>query len=701
METLLLYVLKSAAVLGLFYTAYQLLLKKETFFNANRVFLLMGLISATLLPLAVFTKTVWVDPQPQQQLSNADMALLMAAMQNQPAAQPDFQLNWLFIVLGIYAAGLLFFGIKLLADIYKVRRMLKGKNLVQDEGYKLVDSHDIEAPFSFFNYIVFNSAALQPQELESIISHEKVHSRQKHSLDMLVAQAYCILFWFNPLAWLYRKAISQNLEFIADAEAAVQVTDRTSYQKTMLRLSVQPQQIAIINHFYQSLIKKRIVMLNKQRSHRRNSWKFAVVLPLLAAFMMAFQVKTVAREKTDTKTITATPYGNDVQMLEITKDTDAEALKRIPSLFKEISGAEASFTNVTRNEKGEITGIRIEVKANDINRLYDVDGTEPISTIHIKVEKDGDTVKNIEITTGKVVNGEYTDTSGGTIIKGDTVITKKVRVIAAPLEPLEPLAPLAPPAKIAYGSNNGQNVAMNISNNTVVLINGKKQEKGAPVNIPQGQQISSVNVIKSKDAKKKYGKEAKDGAIEITTTKAANSHAMVVSPSKSFVYNLNSDEGPYIAEGTFNWSTDEMPDFEFEMNADDTNGAMRMLVLKKQMEEFSNMTKDAWKDFEGDDAALAERIKKVKEEVQKVKEKHYLIIKDREQSAADKEQANGDKADANAWKLEFFGQKIRMEMEKNRQEMEKARKEMERVRKQMDAERDKYKAERAKATRKA
>ncbi|MFP9100409.1 M56 family metallopeptidase [Flavobacterium sp. RHBU_24] len=593
MDTLLLYALKSSALLALFYLAYQLL-KKETFFNANRVFLLMGLISATLLPLAVFTKTIWVTPRPQQPLSNADMALLMAAMKNK-SAQPDFQLNWLYIVLGIYVAGMLFFGIKLLADIYKVRAMVKGKNLVRQERYKLVDSHDVEAPFSFFNYIVYNSNALQPQELESIISHEKVHSRQKHSVDMLAAQAYCILFWFNPVAWLYRKAISQNLEFIADAEAAIQVTDRTAYQKTMLRLSVQPQQIAIINHFYQSLIKKRIVMLNKQRSHRRNSWKFAVVLPLLAAFMMAFQVKTVAREKTGTKTITQTgdAKAKEVETLEITKDTGDDILKKYQDELS-AHGAEASFTNVNRNEQGEITGIRIEVKGNDINRLYDIDGTEPITTIYITVVKQSDAIKEIHISPSAPKTSKYLSDSGDYLTRGDTVIVTKRKVItspASPLTPLDPLAPLsaaAPPAKMGYSSGNGQNIAMNTSDNTLIVVNGVKQQKGEPVYIPHGQDISAVNVIKGKDAKKKYGKEAKDGAIEITTAGPQNGHVMVVRPDKAFTFEY---DAPMVTENSFSWSTGEMPDFDFEINADNIRATMDM-VLKNKMEIDMQMDTD-------------------------------------------------------------------------------------------------------------
>ncbi len=235
METLLLYPLKASVVLLVFFAAYHLLLKKETFFTSNRAFLLAGLITSALLPLVEYTKVIWVDAKPMQALTPAQIAYLATAMKQQAAQIPaEEPFNWWYVVASVYALGLAFFVIALFTDIFKIRKMLKGKAIVKQQPYKLVDSPAISSPFSFFNYIVYNSGVLAPQELESIISHEKVHSRQKHSLDMLLSQAYCILFWFNPIAWQYKKAIAQNLEFIADAEAMKQVADKTAYQKTML-----------------------------------------------------------------------------------------------------------------------------------------------------------------------------------------------------------------------------------------------------------------------------------------------------------------------------------------------------------------------------------------------------------------------------------------------------------------------------------
>ena len=169
--------------------------------------------------------------------------------------------------------------------------------LKRQADYKFVDTKENLAPFSFFNTL-FTIRLYTATELENILEHEKVHSDQNHTVDVLISRVFCIVFWFNPFVWLYKKAIFQNLEFIADSEATKKITDKKAYQITLLKITTQENCVAITNHFYQSLIKKRIVMLNKNQSKKRNSWKYAIVLPALVAFVIFFQVKVVAQEKT-------------------------------------------------------------------------------------------------------------------------------------------------------------------------------------------------------------------------------------------------------------------------------------------------------------------------------------------------------------------------------------------------------------------
>ena len=294
MEALILFIAKSAGLLTLFYCAYYFLLRKETFFNSNRWFLLAGLVTSVVLPFLVYSKTVWVDASP---ISNLNY---VTGSQPQLIEDEASAINWNLVVLGVYIIGFLGLLLKFAADFYSLNTVLKNKKVTQQADFKFIDTHESIAPFSYFEYIVYNSSMYTPSELESIIEHEKVHSEQNHTIDVLLSRVFCVLFWFNPIVWLYKKAILQNLEFIADSEAARKISDKKAYQYTLLKITTHENCVAITNHFYQSLIKKRIIMLNKNQSKKRNSWKFGAIVPALAAFVLLFQIEVIAKEKQQT-----------------------------------------------------------------------------------------------------------------------------------------------------------------------------------------------------------------------------------------------------------------------------------------------------------------------------------------------------------------------------------------------------------------
>ena len=290
METLFIYIAKSSGLLILFYCAYYFLLRKETFFNSNRWFLLAGLVTSVALPFLVYTKIVWIDPVPIPNLKYSQVYIPQTI-------QEGFEVNWNYVFLAIYSIGFLAFIIKFAIDFYSLNSILKGKKIQQQADFKFVDVKENIAPFSYFDYIVYNSSMYSDSELESIIEHEKVHSDQNHTIDVIISRVFCVLFWFNPIIWQYKKAILQNLEFIADNEASKKISDKKAYQYTLLKITTHESCVAITNHFYQSLIKKRIVMLNKNQSKKRNYWKYYAVIPALTAFVFVFQIKTVAQEK--------------------------------------------------------------------------------------------------------------------------------------------------------------------------------------------------------------------------------------------------------------------------------------------------------------------------------------------------------------------------------------------------------------------
>ena len=520
MENLSIYFFKASSLTALFFIAYYVLLRKETFFKSNRWFLLAGLFTSALLPLVIYKKIVWIDPAPQIPVSQINVSPLTIQYTPQPIHTPPLEINWLYIALLAYGAGILFFAIRFVIDLYKVYKILNGKPVLKQGQFKLIDATDVQSPFSFFNYIVYNSATLQLLELESIISHEKVHSSQRHSLDILLAQLFCLAFWFNPIAWLYKRAISQNLEFIADAGAITFIDDKVAYQKTLLKITVQPECIAITNHFYQSLIKKRIVMINKPQSHRINSLKYGLVLPVLGAFIFLFQIEVVAQEKEQLQATTSyTVNSSFSESIDITKNDTDEQLKAKASVLENAFDADVKISNVKRNKKNEITGIKVAVKLKGQSKVYDVSSDKAITNFTVQIVGDGS--DNIEINFITLPTTVSVNQVKGKVKSGTATITsfKNGDKDAAP-------------ADVLY------------------IIDGVKQKPGSGLSEINPDDIEKIEVRKDTDnIVKLYGEDAKNGVILVTTKKSTTKPSGTFNGNKKFG-SLYDPQAPSINMGT-------------------------------------------------------------------------------------------------------------------------------------------------------
>jgi len=386
METLFIYLLKSSGLIAVFYLAYHFLVRKETFFNSNRWFLITGLFTSLLLPLFTIKKIIYIE-RPKMELNDlvAYANSNNTTLQNVPTVVEAF--DWMQFIWISYLIVSCVLVIKIVLNFTSLYRMLYQQQVIKKEKFKLVNLNENIAPFSFFNYIVYNAELYSEEELQSILLHEKIHSQEKHSFDVMVAKLFCIVFWFNPFVWLYKKAITQNLEYIADQKAIQQLEDKKSYQRALLKVVSNQNCLSITNNFYQSLIKKRIVMLNKNQSHKRNSWKYALIIPALLGFVLLFQIKTVAQERA----LQETKSKQGEVSLVINKNSSEDELKKEANRLKEEHGVTLKYSKIKRNSNGEITGIKVEYKDNNGNKgVSQVNGKEPISPIHFF--KNGDVI---------------------------------------------------------------------------------------------------------------------------------------------------------------------------------------------------------------------------------------------------------------------------------------------------------------------
>ena len=418
MEALIFYLLKSAGIVTIFYICFHLFLKKETFFRTNRHYLLGGILASLLLPLVVFTKYVYVEPV---ETFYPDWLFTNIPVTNSVQKAEPF--DWMQFSVYAYLVGVLIFGIRFAIQLISLFKLFRTYMIKKKDGFNLVEINSNMSPFSFFNYLVYNPSRYSKEDLNIIINHEKAHSNQLHSLDILLSQVFVVLQWFNPVVWLYKRSIQQNLEFMADQFAVSKVESAKKYQHMLLKASLKPQYASITNNFYNSLIKKRIIMLNQSKSNIKNAWKYFVILPALALFLMSFNVETVElvketntnpneigpsfysdaepisdvmssintteENRINNNSIAEVKFTQKIIQAKIDKNTtDAELQTIVESLKKD--GIDFSFKNVKRNTNNEITGISVTYKDSDGNTgNYALSSDNPINAFHFYKEENG------------------------------------------------------------------------------------------------------------------------------------------------------------------------------------------------------------------------------------------------------------------------------------------------------------------------
>ncbi|NBL65127.1 hypothetical protein GV828_07945 [Flavobacterium sp. NST-5] len=521
MENFVIYLGKVSLILAIFCLTYQILLRKETFFNANRWFLILGIFTSLLLPFLIFTKIIWVKSVTQEVFPTAVTYSDIESLKN---IETNFEINWFYVFGGIYFAGVFFFAARFAKDFWSLLKILKHQKPEHKNYLKYVDSEKVKAPFSFFGYIIYNSTQFKEEELQNILAHEKVHSLQFHSVDMLLSQIYCIIFWFNPFAWLYQKAIAQNLEFIADHQALKKISNKIQYQKTLLKVSTSNECIPISNHFYQSLIKKRIVMLNKNQSKKTSVWRYATILPMLAMFVLQFQVETIAQTKeTQPKyQVTATYTDDDSKKVDgfmILPSITDETLNDYVEKFSDDHDISLKVEVLKRNASGEILELNIDFdnkKGNKINQ---------------KIKKSNKPISSILVTSNKLSNGNTTiiinDLGEKDAAIGREATAKEVDAIA--IAEGNTAGATASATADEYSSsfmtttpdesfNRMVEGAEVDYNKAFILINGKEAtvmefEKLRP------SKLSTLSLMNANEVLvKKYGEKAKNGVIIIETT---------------------------------------------------------------------------------------------------------------------------------------------------------------------------------------
>ena len=300
------YILYTALILSACLLFYKLLLQKETFFHLNRFVLLGCMILAFILPLLPIPQQLSLRkntvekhvPLAKTATDKSQVVALKATPVQEVIVQQakqtfdvDLLLQW---VVYLYWFGVLLFGVNFLMQACVLLYRAYSLSAIQDGKFRIVEITGDRAPCSFANNIFINPEKYEWETYNQILLHEKIHIEQKHTVDLLLAEAVIIFQWFNPFAWQWRKALESNLEFLTDDKMLQQDTvEKESYQFSLLKVAAPHFPLSLTTNYNQSLIKKRIIMMNSKKSSVHTTWKYFFLLPLLILFVCLFNQPAV------------------------------------------------------------------------------------------------------------------------------------------------------------------------------------------------------------------------------------------------------------------------------------------------------------------------------------------------------------------------------------------------------------------------
>ena len=272
MTPALLYIARASLYLAIFYAFYLLVMRKTSLFRFNRAVLLAGTVVCHLLPL-LRLRTVTVPDFSGIQVGELQMV-------SEEAGQAAAPFPWL---LALYAAGVAVVLVLSLVSIARTRKIIRSGSPEPCEGCRLTLVDRDVPSFSWGRKVVMSRQDYE--KYPAILRHELQHIHAHHSLDVLLMTAVNAVHWFNPLAWIARAELRLLHEYEADEGLIRQGIDATSYQLLLVRKAVGEQRFSLANGFNHAKLKQRIAMMHKKPTSGWMRLAYVALLPLLAGTM--------------------------------------------------------------------------------------------------------------------------------------------------------------------------------------------------------------------------------------------------------------------------------------------------------------------------------------------------------------------------------------------------------------------------------
>ena len=531
------YSIKVAICLAAFYLFYKLLLSRDTFHAFNRATLLLLMLLSLVLPfvnISVDEPTVAYDGMVQ-----IEQLLAMGVVDDGPAPSG---LTLIQVLFAIYIIGVALFLVGEICSLVRLHRLISGKYSVTTvDGIKIVVIDDDVAPFSWFNNIVISRSDYESGRSEILI-HEKAHIARRHSLDIMLCNMLLIFQWFNPAAWLLRRELQNIHEYEADEAVIQSGADASEYQLLLIRKAVGERLFSMANNLNHNSLKKRITMMLIKKSNPWNRAKILLTVPVAAVAVVAF----------------ATPKAESLSK-EIEHDSNAlvnSVVRSMPGTAEHLAmstgeagavgmpaEAAATETAATDSLRGRVAGVTVGASKDD-GRVFDVveeqprypGGTNALMTyLRDNIKYPAEAAKaGIQ---GKVIV-QFVVGKDGTVRD-----VKPIRNISPELD-AEAVRVVAAMPKWMPGYQRGEAVNVRYTLPVNFRMDGgpdSESQKAAGSNIAfsddvyyvvdgehvsaaelkkiSADKINSIEVFKGESAVEKFGEQAKNGAIVVSTKK--------------------------------------------------------------------------------------------------------------------------------------------------------------------------------------
>ncbi len=303
MENYFNYIIESGISLGIFTLVYWLLLRKEVFLKASRVYLLVAVLFSTLLPfIAIDLENTSINEtilahQKEEVLETNLLETITVTASGIPAkvgkAIVSIKPSMWFYTIG--ALMVLFF---LVSGIVQLFTMIWKNRRFRLKMARLIISSKAVSPYSFFNYIFISRELPEQENWKAMVHHELEHVRQGHSFDVLFVDFMMVFQWFNPFYWIIRRLVRENHEFLAD-RAVIQRGSITtgSYKALLLSQAIGGRPVMTSNFFNVKTIQKRFKMITRNKTGKYSFLKYTLGVFAALSITMCFAVNTSSSEE--------------------------------------------------------------------------------------------------------------------------------------------------------------------------------------------------------------------------------------------------------------------------------------------------------------------------------------------------------------------------------------------------------------------